>query len=188
MQHGIQSTVKRPDLTYSAESPHAIRQQISDHGIRCIPKYGTLKKIKDLKINWRRIRFQKFTRHTQRSVNFNNLRDLDRYWSDTLYNKHVQVATVNTRSMRNKIDTLLHLLIDSGIDILGIMETWLRNDEDDEAWLNAQGFNRLHYNISWRMGKLQYAPSDLSSHLHAPNITSTVDVSNHSYPSYKEIC
>ena len=59
----------------------------------------------------------------------------------SIQSKPVHLATINTRSICNKINQFQHYILENSIDVCAVMETWLR--EDDEYGLHEippQGF------------------------------------------------
>ena len=138
---GVQSTVK---LTYSAEELRRIGS--TNHGK--LPPYQAIRRIKELNLNKRRIRLQKHRRKELRKCNLQNLRDLDQDMSaDFQLSKTITWATVNARSMRNKVTEIQEMLLRHDLDFLVITETWISSSDDDKQWLLSQGFNDLKYNV-----------------------------------------
>ena len=52
----------------------------------------------------------------------------------SIQSKPVHLATINTRSICNKINQFQHYLLENSIDVCAVMETWLK--EDDEYGLH----------------------------------------------------
>ena len=49
---------------------------------------------------------------------------------------YLKIATLNARSVKNKDQLLFQELADNDIDIAQITETWLKDSQEDEAWVN----------------------------------------------------
>ena len=114
---------------------------------RSVPNYQALRKIKELHINKRWIRLQKWTKHDLRRANLNNLSDIPLDASTPVLNsKNIRVGTVNVRSLKTSVNLVQSLLLREHLDVLLITETWLR--ASDEEWMKAQGFNSIHYKFS----------------------------------------
>ena len=145
-QTSAQSTVKSP-MCYMRDQLFAIRDRVKHDKVRVIPNYHALRTIKDLKINRKRIRLQKQDKKEQRKINLNNLKHLEELKHDWTYTttKFLNIATVNARSMRNKVTDIQHLLLDHDLDVLGITESWITESDDDICWMDAQGFNNINY-------------------------------------------
>ena len=57
------------------------------------------------------------------------------------------VATLNARSVRNKDHIILQELHDSNIDMAVITETWLKDTEADDSWLNQSNLKQCNCDI-----------------------------------------
>ena len=49
---------------------------------------------------------------------------------------YLKIATLNARSVKNKDQLLFQELTDNNIDIGLKTETWLKDTQEDEAWVN----------------------------------------------------
>ena len=132
--------------TYSSEELRRIggHSTVSKHRI-WLPNYESIRRIKQLKLNKRRVRLQPEVRQLMRKVNLNNLTELE---CNTEYHKvdrRLRIATVNARSVKGKIAEIQHNIIKRSLDIIIVTESWLT--EKDEIWINAQGWNRLNYTV-----------------------------------------
>ena len=76
-KHGAQSTVK---YTYTATELRAIGT--ANHG-KLNPPYHAIRKIKELRINQRRVRLQRHNIREIRKCNLANLKDLERDLTDS---------------------------------------------------------------------------------------------------------
>ena len=68
---------------------------------------------------------------------------------------YLKIATLNARSVKNKDQLLFQELTDNNIDIGLITETWLKDTQEDEAWVNQSALQQNSYN-TW----LHNRPSD----------------------------
>ena len=126
-------------LAYSS----AELRQIGDLMVRKIPNYYDIRRIKELKINKRRIRLQKFKRVEVRKANLANLACLPRDNKAILNIKNMSIGTVNARSLKQSINMIMELLIRESLDILLVTETWL--GPRDEYWIKSQLLGQLNY-------------------------------------------
>ena len=97
-------------LSYSS----AKLKQIRDLMVRKIPNYYDIRRIKELKINRRRIRLQKYRCVEDRKVNLANLSCLPKDNKAILNSKNMSFAMVNTRSIKQfkqSLNMILELLV-----------------------------------------------------------------------------
>ena len=83
---------------------------------------------------------------SNKGIHLNNIRNIQP--SDTDYsasNNNMCLGTVNTHSVRNKINTFLHHVYLSQYDVCTVTETWLKGPEDDtvRAQLSKAGYKFL---------------------------------------------
>ena len=50
--------------------------------------------------------------------------------STLIQSKPVHLATINTRSICNKINQFQHYLLENSIDVCAVTETWLKEDDE----------------------------------------------------------
>ena len=136
-----QPTVKsRPVLakSYTSCQLHAINHSIKLENRRNIPNFDTIRRVKELKINQRRIRLSKYQKVLSRKANLNNLNEIemDPERSD-LSCKHINIGTVNARSVRSKSELIFEMMIKESLDLLLITESWLKKKEQDIIWLKS---------------------------------------------------
>ena len=58
---------------------------------------------------------------------------------------YLRIATLNARSVRNKDQLLFQELTDNNIDVGLITETWLKDTQEDEAWVNQSALQQNSY-------------------------------------------
>ena len=56
------------------------------------------------------------------------------------------IATLNVRSIKSKDYFIVSELNDTNVDIAVITETWLKNTEEDQTWLDQSEFQQGNYN------------------------------------------
>ena len=70
-----------------------------------------------------------------------NITCLRRTLNDYTIQKNICFDTLNTRSIRNKMDQFLHHLVENNYDICTLTETWIMdNDDICRAQLNKNGY------------------------------------------------
>ena len=57
-----------------------------------------------------------------------------------------RIAILNVRSIKNKDHFIVNELNDNNVDIAVITETWLKDTEEDQAWLDQSEFKQGNYN------------------------------------------
>ena len=115
-------------IMYTSQQLHSIEKNfLLNPKLRSIPSYDTLRAIKSLKINKRRIRLQHWSKQQRRSALMSNLRDiLPDPNKPILTNKNMSFGTVNARSIKSSINQLVDLLVRERLDFLLVTETWLK--------------------------------------------------------------
>ena len=58
---------------------------------------------------------------------------------------YLKIATLNARSVRNKDQLLFQELTNNNIDTFLITETWLKDTQEDEAWVNQSPLQQNSY-------------------------------------------
>ena len=118
---------------YSSDDLRSIRDQwtVKTGNRRQTPNYDTIRKVKELHINKRRIRLQKHRKQKLRSLNLSNLKQVEIDDSElSKDNKSIKIATVNARSIKGKITEIISTIKLHNFDVTIVTETWLsENDE-----------------------------------------------------------
>ena len=148
---------KHETITYSHDQlTYLSKSQLCKNLIGLPP--GSIRRIRDLQLNKKRIKIKQKKTSTINHVNFRNLRQVDKT-NEVQQHKteKFQFATVNTRSIKPKEDMILEALNEHQIDLLVTTETWLRDTEDDQQWLlgtelNWNGFQTLPVNRKIKKG------------------------------------
>ena len=118
---------------------------------------GSIRKIRDLRLNKKRIKIKHHKTRSTSQANLQNLRQVITTNEVKQHEKKFWFATVNTRSLKPREDIILEALNDYQIDLLVTTETWLRDTEDDQQWLlgselNRNGFQTLPINRKIKKG------------------------------------
>ena len=56
-----------------------------------------------------------------------------------------RIATLNSRSVKNKDQTIIKELNNKNVDIAVLTGTWLKDNTEDQAWLNQSDFKQGNY-------------------------------------------
>ena len=59
----------------------------------------------------------------------------------------MRIATLNAMSVKNKDHLIVQQLHETDVNIAVITETWLKDTDIDEAWLNQSELRQSNYNI-----------------------------------------
>ena len=60
---------------------------------------------------------------------------------------NMRIATLNTRSVKNKDHLIVHQLHGTDVHLAVIKETWLEDTDTDKAWLNQSELRQSNYDI-----------------------------------------
>ena len=136
------STVK-DHLRYTSDQLRSIGGMIKDQHRRNIPNFETIRNVKKLKINKRRIRLSKQQKRAKLGINLGNLSSLPRDPEcPDLSTRNIKIGTVNVRSLRGKSQLLYETIIKEQMDAMIVTESWLKNREEDLIWLKSQEFSK----------------------------------------------
>ena len=61
--------------------------------------------------------------------------------------KNMRIATLNARSLRNKDQLIVHEVHDGNVDMTVITETWLKDTEVNNSWLNQSELKQCNYDM-----------------------------------------
>ena len=126
--------------SYTSEDLHNIGNHVNQHvHLRKLPTQ-VLAKIRTLKINRKRIRIRDREKQKQkRIIQPSNLMfcPITENKSEILRSKQIKFGTVNTRSIKKKVNMVEEQMTVNNLDFLFITETWLKDDENDKIWLKA---------------------------------------------------
>ena len=103
--------------------------------------FGSIARIRELRLNRRPSRLNcKSLRssYAAKGVNQVELKHED----GTLHDTQLTVATLNTRSIKNKEPLVIRELNFTNADAIIITETWLNDSEEDRLWLKSSDLNQ----------------------------------------------
>ena len=146
------ATGKHDSITYSHDQlTYLSKSQLCKNLIGLPP--GSIRRIRDLQLNKKRIKIKQKKTSTINHANFRNLKQVDT--TNEIEQHEIEkfrFATVNTRSIKSKEDMILEALNENQI-----AETWLRDTNDDQQWLlgselNRNGFQTMSVNRKIKKG------------------------------------
>ena len=107
--------------------------------------FGTIRRVCELQLNKKKQNLtSRIPSIPQQGPNLSNLINIEPLTPrSTLFFNSIKIATGNIQSLKNKEQTLLHELIEQGIDIMVVTETWLT--KDDTVWLDSCDFKKDTY-------------------------------------------
>ena len=105
----------------------------------CILPFDTINKIGEMGLNKHKAR--KYNRYLQKPkmVNTKNLIQINTTKKNNSNN--IRIATMNTRSVKNKQLQIVEIVELQNIDFIMLTETWLKNMDEDKAWVNTSDLN-----------------------------------------------
>ena len=139
------SPIQNKAITYSSQQLRDINN-IKNNKLYLRLNPGTIKKVRDYRINRWRVTTATRYEHRPRGINTQNLitvRTID--FGGKVTTPYLTIATLNTRSVKNKDQLLFQELTGNNIDIGLITETWLKDMPDDEAWVNQSQLQQNSY-------------------------------------------
>ena len=147
--------------TYTRQQLLAIKDMIKlDSRYSKIP-FKTIQLVRKYKINKRPRKLDlKCKPVNQTRCNTKNLVKIDITNNDKVVTNNLRIATVNTRSIKNKVELVLENSELDNIDILAVTATWLTDTNDDQAWIKTSGLQdqnftfHSHCRIGRRGGEL----------------------------------
>ena len=144
----IQDTNK-PRLTYSSREPRELADCMQHDNKYLVLNSGTIGNIHKFKIHRKRGNTTKRQVKQPRGVNTSNLIYIRRVdFGDKDPRPNIRIATVNARSVRNKDQIIVQELTNNNIEVALITETWTKDTQKDQAWLNQSELHQGHYEIS----------------------------------------
>ena len=137
-----------------AWQPTYTRQQLIDMGniVKLDNRYSkipfeTINMVRKFKINKHPSKLEyKQAPIKQTKVNSKNLINIQTSKENTtIKTPYIRTGMVNTRSIKNKVELVLENSILENLDILAITETWLKNNNEDQAWIATSGLDNDNY-------------------------------------------
>ena len=136
------STIARRP-TYTRQQLLAIQDMIKLNN-RCsrIP-FETINLVRKFKINKRPSKLDKECPIIkQTKIQAKNLVNIEIKPNDKVVSQHIRLATINTRSIKNKVELVLENSELQNLDFLAITETWLKDTDEDRAWISSSQLER----------------------------------------------
>ena len=110
--------------------------------------YWTIKSIWQLRLNRRKNRKTRKTKQTkQNGIKFRNLKQILTGNDIKEIIKNHRIGTINARSMKNKQEIIHETIEEYQLNITLITETWLKNSQDNDIWINSLELNNGKYNM-----------------------------------------
>ena len=134
--HKEQCTERRP--IYTRQQLLDIRDIVKlDNKYSKIP-FETINLVRKFKINKRPSKLDR-ERPTfkQTKIQPNNLVNIEIKDDSKLVSNHIRIATINTRSIKNKVELVLENSNLQNLDFLAVTETWLKDTDEDRAWIET---------------------------------------------------
>ena len=135
-------------ITYSSEFLRQFQNKVNNNNYLQVLLPRAINTIRKLRINKRRIQTSgqlpptchNVVKHNLVFVRVTNNQDVET-------ERNMGIMTPNARLVRNKDHIILEELHDSGVDITVITETWLKDTEADDSWLNQSDLKKCNYDI-----------------------------------------
>ena len=105
---------------------------------------GAVKVIRDQRINRKWIKTSTKTR-PRNQLNTDNLIDVTITKNGSETTSRIRIATLNARSVKNKDQAITEELNNKNVNIAVLTETWLKDNTEDQAWLNKSDFKQGNY-------------------------------------------
>ena len=181
-QYNQEDTIERRP-TYTRQQLLDIKNLVKlDNRYSKIP-FETINLVRKFKINKRPSKLDR-ERPTikQTKIQPSNLVNIEIREDSKLISNHIRIATVNTRSIKNKVELVLENSNLQNLDFLAVTETWLKDTDEDRAWIESSQLEseelsfQTHNRQNKRGGGLgllhrkEYQVTKLDSHLQLDTI------------------
>ena len=109
--------------------------------------FGAINAIREFKINRKLILDKRSTRTIikQTGINKGNLVKVQTNFDQL--SKFTRIGTLNARSVKNKSDLILETCLLHNLDMAVITETWLKDTDEDQAWLQSSEMTQKEYRL-----------------------------------------
>ena len=106
----------------------------------CILPFNTINKIGELRLNKCKARkYNSRYLHKPKKMNTKNLIQINTTKKNNSNN--IRIATINARSVKNKQLQIVKTVELQNIDFIMLTETWLKNMDEDKAWVDTSHLN-----------------------------------------------
>ena len=142
--------------TYTSKQLWAMYNQVKPTSLANLP-FGSIQRIRELQLNREPASIRNKTyQHLepQRKAKIRNLKQVPTvYKSSEEIVWTIKVSTVNARSLKHKENMISEELLNSNIDSAIITETWLKNTDEDYAWMLSSELNNYSHQI-WTKNRM----------------------------------
>ena len=133
-----------------------IRSKLKHDTRYCTIPFATINQVRKFKINKHPSKLElHHAQIKQKSSQHNNRIAIETKSKDKIVSQYVRIATVNTCSIKNKVDLVLENSELENLDFLAITETWLADTDEDRAWIATSQLESGMYSFHMhnRLGK-----------------------------------
>ena len=136
-QYNQENTIARQP-TYTRQQLLDIKNIVKlDNRYSRIP-FDTINLVRKFKINKRPSKLDgECPTIKQTRIQPSNLVNIELKEDSKLVSQHIRIATVNTRSIKNKVELVLENSHLQNLDFLAVTETWLKDTDEDRAWIES---------------------------------------------------
>ena len=103
-----------------------------------IPPFSTINRIRELGLNKCKARKNIRYLHKPKKVNTKNLTQINTIENNS---NNIRIVTINARSVKNKQLQIAEAAELQNKDFIMLTETWLKNTDEDKAWVNTTDLN-----------------------------------------------
>ena len=138
--NAYKATIERWPTSYNRQQLMAIKDMAKLDTKYCKIPYPTINLVRKLKINRRPSKLD--LQHQpilQNRINTKNLVNIIISSKGHTITNNLRIATINTRSIKNKVELVIENSELESIDMLAITETWLTDSQEDQAWVQTSG-------------------------------------------------
>ena len=128
------------NCSYNRQQLLAIKDMLKLDTKYCRIPFQTVNLVRKLKINRRSSKLDLQCQPILQSrINTKNLVKIDISPTKHTPTNNLKIATINARSIKNKVELVLENSELESIDVLAITETWLTDSQEDQAWVQTSG-------------------------------------------------
>ena len=135
--NAYKATIDR--CSYNRQQLMAIKDMVKLDTKYCRIPFRTINLVRKLKMNRRPSKLDLQCQPiSQSKINTKNLVNIDFSSKGRTITNKLRIATINTRSIKNKVELVIENSELESIDILAITETWLTDSQEDQAWVQTK--------------------------------------------------
>ena len=133
------ATIGRRPTSYNRQQLMAIKDMVKLDARYCRIPFQTINLVRKLKLNRQPSKLDLQCQPiSQSKINTKNLVNIDISSKGHTITNNLRIATINTRSIKNKVGLVIENSELESIDILAITETWLSDFQEDQAWVQTR--------------------------------------------------